>query len=110
MIEIVHDILDAEQKAEALLKNAKEEVEKIRADADSKANKIISDARNEAHRSSQERIEQFKVRSSLDTEHALEKEKNKIDEFAEAHSAEIDSLVSDITKLIIRTDRQDLQY
>ena len=104
MLEIVQEILDAEQKAEEAVEKAKAEADRIRVETDGKANKIIQDARNEIQRSSLEQIEEARRRSSAETEKALEQERSKIDVFEQDHAAKIDSLVSEIVDLVVQTD------
>jgi len=104
MLEIVQEILDAEKTAEETLRKAAVEAEAIRARADEKANAILRDARNEAQRSSLEQIEKARRRFSADTERELNKERQKTAAFEDEHAAEIDSLVTEIVDLIVRTD------
>lgn len=107
MLEIVQEILKAEKKAETTLNNAKEKAANIRAEAESRANKLLADARTNARESSQNEIENARGQSSAAVEKSLEEERRKTGMFAETHSAEIDSIVSEIIDLVTHIEHPD---
>jgi len=104
MLEIVQEILEAEQKAEEALQKAKAEADNIRIEADEKSNKILKDVREEVRRSNIEKLEEARRRSSSDAEHVLEQERTKSAAFLDQHAGEIESLVREIVDRIVQTD------
>ena len=100
MLEIVQEILEAEQKAEAILAEARERAGKLRADAESNAQEQLSTARARAAELVQTRLGQ--TRADLDRKYqaVVEQAAATTAAFPDANAEGVDALISNIVQFI----------
>ena len=100
MLEIVQEILIAEQKAEDVARTAREHASALRSDAEKDIQDQLVKARNDAGGLVQKRLKDARAKQELQYRAAVEQTNSVTATFPEDHRDAVDDLISEIALFI----------
>ena len=106
MLDILHEIIEAEQKAAEIVKNAREAGAVKKSSFESEANERLFKAREDAKSYTREKVEEAQKAAGKRLNESLANESDVSARFRETHGKEIDNLVKDIIHFIITPEFQ----
>jgi vacuolar-type H+-ATPase subunit H len=106
MLDILHEIIEAEQKAAEIVKNARETAAAKKSGFESEANERLFKAREDAKSYTREKVEDAQKSAVKRLNDSLANESDINARFREAHGKEIDNLEKDIIDFIITPEFQ----
>ena len=106
MLEIVHEIIEAEQKAAEIVKSARDTASKLKSDFEREANERIGKVREEVKLNTRKEVEEAQQLGKQQLAESNTKQNDANAHFRDNHKKEIDDLISDIIQFIITPEFQ----
>ena len=101
---IIEDVLQAEEKVEAVLRQSRQEASEILHSSETEISEKMGDAREKARGIVQTAVEDAKKRAELTRAEKLKQANQEKEDLLKSNANAIDALVDDICKIILNTE------
>jgi vacuolar-type H+-ATPase subunit H len=106
MKRIIEEVLQAEERVDGIIKQAREKAAEIKRSAEKEVTEKLNDAKQQALAIVQTTVENSKKDAEHISEDKLKKAKEEKDILLNEKSAEIDTLVDNICEIILTTEQE----